>query len=82
MVETGLIVIGACLLGLFLIIGIVNRFGVVRKRLPPLIVNRRLQSINGVIKNTKEFCVHGKNGKCFPDKRNARAYAESIATRI
>jgi len=82
MVNIGLIVSIASLVGLVLIIKILNRFGVIRKRLPGLIVKKRLQVINGVVKNTKDYCVEGRNGKCFATKPLAKQYAESIARRI
>jgi len=78
MVEVGLIIGGGTLLGLFLIIKFINKFGVVKKKLPPLNVKRRLQA-SGNIRRTEEFCVQGK---CFPTKPLARTYAEQIARRI
>ena len=76
MVNIGLIVSIASLVGLVLIIKILNRFGVIRKRLPELIVKKRLQVINGVVRNTTNFCVQNK---CFKTKPLARQYAEQVA---
>ena len=78
MVNTGLIIAVGSLVLLVVFIMFVKKFGVIRKKLPPLQVKRRLQA-SGDITNTQEFCV--KN-KCFRTKPEARRYAESIARRI
>lgn len=75
MVNTGLIVVLISLLLLLVVIKLVNKFGVIRKKLPQLEVKRNFQA-SGNIRKTQEYCVQGK---CFKTKPLALQYAEQVA---